>query len=211
MSWARRRRRRFTFRNSSASPDGTSGLSSSETRSSAPSTGNPLTGSRTRPGAERPGIVRSRTISAVFGRASCGGRRRPPGHRHLRNPERPPVNEVNHTMEFRNSEEPTGSQHLRSDRGLLPGRDDERPRVSGDRLSVSIIGGSGYAGGELLRLLLPHPKVRVHQVTSERSAGLGPVPRPSQSPRTDQPRIHSSGRSSKAATCCSLPFRTASP
>jgi len=44
--------------------------------------------------------------------------------------------------------------------------------VTGDRLSVSIIGGSGYAGGELLRLLLPHPKVRVHQVTSERYAGL---------------------------------------
>ena len=36
---------------------------------------------------------------------------------------------------------------------------------------VSIIGGSGYVGGELLRLLLFHPAVEVKQVTSERLAG----------------------------------------
>ncbi len=36
---------------------------------------------------------------------------------------------------------------------------------------VSIIGGSGYVGGELLRLLLLHPHVEVAQVTSERLAG----------------------------------------
>jgi LysW-gamma-L-alpha-aminoadipyl-6-phosphate/LysW-L-glutamyl-5-phosphate reductase len=36
---------------------------------------------------------------------------------------------------------------------------------------VSIIGGSGYVGGELLRLLLFHPAVEVAQVTSERLAG----------------------------------------
>jgi N-acetyl-gamma-glutamyl-phosphate/LysW-gamma-L-alpha-aminoadipyl-6-phosphate reductase len=36
---------------------------------------------------------------------------------------------------------------------------------------VSIIGGSGYVGGELLRLLLFHPAVEVVQVTSERLAG----------------------------------------
>lgn len=36
---------------------------------------------------------------------------------------------------------------------------------------VSIIGASGYAGGELLRLLLGHPDVTVHQVTSESNAG----------------------------------------
>ncbi|MEE2776028.1 MAG: N-acetyl-gamma-glutamyl-phosphate reductase [Acidobacteriota bacterium] len=34
--------------------------------------------------------------------------------------------------------------------------------------NVSIIGASGYAGGELLRLLLSHPEVEVAQVTSER-------------------------------------------
>jgi N-acetyl-gamma-glutamyl-phosphate/LysW-gamma-L-alpha-aminoadipyl-6-phosphate reductase len=36
---------------------------------------------------------------------------------------------------------------------------------------VSIVGASGYAGGELLRLLLDHPHVEVAQVTSERNAG----------------------------------------
>ena len=39
------------------------------------------------------------------------------------------------------------------------------------RARVSIIGGSGYAGGELLRLLLDHPEVEVAQVTSERNTG----------------------------------------
>ena len=38
-------------------------------------------------------------------------------------------------------------------------------------VNVSIIGGSGYAGGELVRLLLDHPEVTIQQVTSERSAG----------------------------------------
>lgn len=39
------------------------------------------------------------------------------------------------------------------------------------RISVSIIGASGYTGGELLRLLLFHPKVEIKQVTSERFFG----------------------------------------
>ena len=38
-------------------------------------------------------------------------------------------------------------------------------------IRVSIIGGSGYVGGELLRLLLFHPHAQVVQVTSERLAG----------------------------------------
>jgi N-acetyl-gamma-glutamyl-phosphate/LysW-gamma-L-alpha-aminoadipyl-6-phosphate reductase len=38
-------------------------------------------------------------------------------------------------------------------------------------LDVSVIGGSGYAGGELVRLLLAHPEVTLKQVTSERQAG----------------------------------------
>ena len=38
-------------------------------------------------------------------------------------------------------------------------------------ITVSIIGASGYTGGELLRLLLDHPHVTVQQVTSERNAG----------------------------------------
>ncbi|MGI8748069.1 MAG: N-acetyl-gamma-glutamyl-phosphate reductase [Deinococcus sp.] len=38
-------------------------------------------------------------------------------------------------------------------------------------LTVAIVGASGYAGGEFLRLALGHPGLRVTQVTSERSAG----------------------------------------
>ena len=37
--------------------------------------------------------------------------------------------------------------------------------------NVSVIGGSGYAGGELVRLLLDHPGADLKQVTSERNAG----------------------------------------
>ena len=36
---------------------------------------------------------------------------------------------------------------------------------------VSIVGGSGYAGGEFTRILLDHPNVKIQQVTSERFAG----------------------------------------
>ena len=38
-------------------------------------------------------------------------------------------------------------------------------------IRVAIIGGSGYVGGELLRLLLFHPAVEITHVTSERLAG----------------------------------------
>lgn len=38
-------------------------------------------------------------------------------------------------------------------------------------MKVSIVGGSGYGGGELVRLLLGHPNVAINQVTSERFAG----------------------------------------
>ncbi len=38
-------------------------------------------------------------------------------------------------------------------------------------VSVSIVGGSGYTGGELLRLLLGHPKVEVRQATSRSHLG----------------------------------------
>jgi N-acetyl-gamma-glutamyl-phosphate/LysW-gamma-L-alpha-aminoadipyl-6-phosphate reductase len=40
-----------------------------------------------------------------------------------------------------------------------------------DRVSASIVGASGYTGGELLRLLGSHPRVHVRQVTSERLDG----------------------------------------
>lgn len=39
------------------------------------------------------------------------------------------------------------------------------------RLTIGIVGASGYTGGELLRLLLTHPGVEVTQATSESSIG----------------------------------------
>jgi LysW-gamma-L-alpha-aminoadipyl-6-phosphate/LysW-L-glutamyl-5-phosphate reductase len=38
-------------------------------------------------------------------------------------------------------------------------------------ITTSIVGGSGYAGGELLRLLLGHPEISIQQVTSQKHAG----------------------------------------
>jgi N-acetyl-gamma-glutamyl-phosphate/LysW-gamma-L-alpha-aminoadipyl-6-phosphate reductase len=38
-------------------------------------------------------------------------------------------------------------------------------------VTAAVVGGSGYTGGELLRLLLAHPQVEVKQVTSERLDG----------------------------------------
>jgi N-acetyl-gamma-glutamyl-phosphate/LysW-gamma-L-alpha-aminoadipyl-6-phosphate reductase len=38
-------------------------------------------------------------------------------------------------------------------------------------IKASIVGGSGYTGGELLRLLIAHPKVQVAQVTSRSQLG----------------------------------------
>jgi LysW-gamma-L-alpha-aminoadipyl-6-phosphate/LysW-L-glutamyl-5-phosphate reductase len=38
-------------------------------------------------------------------------------------------------------------------------------------IKASIVGGSGYAGGEVLRLLLDHPEIEVAQVTSESHLG----------------------------------------
>lgn len=43
--------------------------------------------------------------------------------------------------------------------------------VSAEPLRVAIVGASGYAGGEALRIALQHPKLEVSQVTSQRFAG----------------------------------------
>ena len=40
-----------------------------------------------------------------------------------------------------------------------------------ERLRVSVVGGSGYTGGEVIRLLLGHPHVEIQQVTSRSNAG----------------------------------------
>lgn len=40
-----------------------------------------------------------------------------------------------------------------------------------DKLKVSIVGGSGYAGGEVARILLSHPHAELAQVTSESHVG----------------------------------------
>ncbi|MGB1289034.1 MAG: N-acetyl-gamma-glutamyl-phosphate reductase, partial [Aggregatilineales bacterium] len=38
-------------------------------------------------------------------------------------------------------------------------------------ISIGIVGGSGYTGGELIRLLLQHPHTEIKQVTSRSHAG----------------------------------------
>ena len=108
------------------------------------------------------------------------------------------VNEVNYTMEFRNSILPTGVDipdrmvdfALRvAEEGWAAanGWQNGAPRVSGRfagrwrlndethdqsrAIASPLSGASGYVGGELLRLLLQHPQVEVAQVTSERNAG----------------------------------------
>lgn len=45
-----------------------------------------------------------------------------------------------------------------------------------DRLRAAVVGGSGYVGGELIRLLLGHPHVELEAVTSRRHAGR-PLPK----------------------------------
>jgi len=53
-------------------------------------------------------------------------------------------------------------------------------------VKVSIVGGSGYAGGELLRLVLDHPKLEVFQATSRKFLGFPlHVPHPNLRGRTD--------------------------
>ena len=74
------------------------------------------------------------------------------------------VNEVNYTMEFRNSIDTTGVD--------IPGAIVDYVLAEAQTvMRVSIVGGSGYTGGDLLRLLLDHPQVEVAQVTSETYRG----------------------------------------
>src|SRR5574341_75172 len=43
--------------------------------------------------------------------------------------------------------------------------------MNGSKLNIAIVGSSGYTGGELMRILLNHPRVTVTAITSEKSAG----------------------------------------
>jgi len=43
--------------------------------------------------------------------------------------------------------------------------------MSNAKLKIAIVGSSGYTGGELMRILLNHPRVTVTAITSEKSAG----------------------------------------
>src|SRR5450432_3546304 len=43
--------------------------------------------------------------------------------------------------------------------------------MDGQTVRIGILGASGYTGGELLRLLLRHPRVRPTLLTADRNAG----------------------------------------
>ena len=49
--------------------------------------------------------------------------------------------------------------------------------MSTQSIAVGIIGGSGYSGGELLRLLLGHPQARIALVTSRGDKSLQAIHR----------------------------------
>ena len=40
-------------------------------------------------------------------------------------------------------------------------------------LKVGIVGGTGYTGVELLRILSDHPEVSIRAITSRKEAGMG--------------------------------------
>jgi N-acetyl-gamma-glutamyl-phosphate reductase len=50
--------------------------------------------------------------------------------------------------------------------------------MSVGKITASIVGGSGYGGGELLRLLLGHPHVTITSVVSRGRAGADVPPDP---------------------------------
>ena len=79
-------------------------------------------------------------------------------------------------------------------------------------IKAGIVGGTGYTGVELLRLLAQHPQVELqgdHLAQGSRHAGGADVPEPAPQGR---PRLHRAGRTRAraAATWCSSPRRTAS-
>ena len=78
---------------------------------------------------------------------------------------------------------------------------------------VAVVGGSGYAGGEVLRLLLGHPHVEIGAITANTAVGAHgrcapPASRPARRPyvRADDARRSSPGTTWSCSRC-----RTASP
>ena len=74
-------------------------------------------------------------------------------------------------------------------------------------IKAAIVGGTGYTGVELLRLLAGHPGVEVTAITSRAEAGT-PVAELFPSLRGHYDLISNSWR---PAMWCSSPLRTASP
>ena len=82
---------------------------------------------------------------------------------------------------------------------------------------VAVAGASGYAGGELLRLLLGHPEVEIGALTAHSSAGdrLGAAPAapaPAGRPdHRDRPRRRSWPATTRSSSPCRTASRTSSP
>ena len=79
--------------------------------------------------------------------------------------------------------------------------------------TVAVAGASGYAGGELLRLLLAHPEVEIGALTGgqQRRAGRSASLQPHLVPLADRVLEPTDAEPSPATTSSSSPCRTASP
>jgi N-acetyl-gamma-glutamyl-phosphate reductase len=78
-------------------------------------------------------------------------------------------------------------------------------------IKVGIVGGTGYTGVELLRLLAQHPQVALHAITSRKEDGM-PVADMFPSLRGRVSPLRSASRQRRrllVAMWCSLPRRTA--
>ena len=81
------------------------------------------------------------------------------------------------------------------------------------RVRIAVAGASGYAGGELLRLLLGHPGGGDRGADRRRQRGhaAGRAPAAPAAAGRPRPGRDHRGRSSPATTSCSSPCRTAGP
>ncbi len=76
---------------------------------------------------------------------------------------------------------------------------------------VAILGASGYTGAELIRLLVPHPAIRIHTLTADRRAGRAPGEVFPQLAPLDLPRLQALEDvvwDDVAAVFCALPHAT---